>query len=78
MLEPMRILKIFSLDQALTSHPPSCQALGNQTREQTAELEKRVQEALDEVEADTYKTLYEAAMKLHLSIRHIISTRQGN
>jgi Tc5 transposase DNA-binding domain len=38
----------------------------NQTREQTAELEKRVQEALDGVEAGTYKTIYEAAMKLHL------------
>ena len=38
----------------------------NQTREQTAELEKRIQEALNGVKTDTYQTLHEAAIKLHL------------
>jgi DDE superfamily endonuclease/Tc5 transposase DNA-binding domain len=38
----------------------------NQTREQTAELEKRVQEALDGVKTGTYTTIYQAALKLHL------------
>ena len=39
----------------------------NQTRKETAELEKRIQEAFDGVAAGVYKSLYEAAIKLHLS-----------
>ena len=39
----------------------------NQIWKETAELEKRIQEIFDGMAADIYKSLYEAAIKLHLS-----------